>query len=125
VGIEIVACDTVRESDGLALSSRNRYLDAEQRGRALLLSHALQAAEDAVTRGCHDIAELQQVMRHCLVGDETSWSGDSACVDSLEYAVVVDSQTLLPMQRLDRPAVALIAALIGTTRLIDNRTLSP
>lgn len=125
VGIKIVSCDTLRESDGLALSSRNRYLDSSQRERALLLSRALQAAEDSVTRGCRDIGELQQTMRHCLLGDERGSAGHSACVDSLEYAVVVDSQTLMPMQTLDRPAVALIAAFIGTTRLIDNRTLSP
>jgi len=116
VGIEIVAGEIVREPDGLALSSRNRYLDHNERQRALRLSMALGAAATAVAEGEKDTSVLQDRMRQILV------QGDG--VDQIDYATIVSDQTLIPLHQLDRPAVALIAARVGKTRLIDNRELS-
>ncbi|PAY18602.1 pantoate--beta-alanine ligase [Rhodopirellula sp. SM50] len=120
VPIEIVACPTVRETDGLAMSSRNRYLNAEQRIRALRLFAALDAAEHAVHDGQRDAAEIERVMQATLLAD-----GPEQGVDSIDYAKLVDAQTLQPIQQLDDRAVALIAAKVGSTRLIDNRLVDP
>ena len=115
VGVDVVACEIVRESDGLALSSRNRYLDPNERRRALRLSMALKELEQAISAGERDVATLQDGMRQVLVG------GDG--VSQIDYAVIVNADTLVPLSTLDRPAVALIAARVGQTRLIDNREL--
>ena len=117
VGIEIVACETVRERDGLALSSRNRYLSAAERNRSLSLSRSLERVAELARDGEQEIERLQAAMRQQLIGGETPG------VDKIDYAVVVDATTLAPLTRLDRPAVALIAAFVGQTRLIDNRLL--
>jgi pantoate--beta-alanine ligase len=115
VGVDVVACEIIRESDGLALSSRNRYLDPNERRRALRLSMALKELEQAISAGERDVATLQDGMRQVLV------SGDG--VSQIDYAVIVNANTLVPLSTLDRPAVALIAARVGQTRLIDNREL--
>ena len=134
VGIEIVDGDIVRESDGLAMSSRNRYLSDSERCRALRLSEALRAAERAVGDGQREVEALQQIMQRCLNGlsgedqEESAKSDPNAGtngVDQVDYAVVVDAETLEPLDSLDRPAVALIAAQVGSTRLIDNQVLTP
>tara|TARA_R110002049_G_scaffold47902_1_gene138400 strand:+ start:100677 stop:101567 length:891 start_codon:yes stop_codon:yes gene_type:complete len=123
VGITVVPCDTVRESDGLALSSRNRYLDNGQRSRALLLCKALQTVTDAVSRGETDTDRLQRQMHDVLLGSQDA-SRHPGGVDKIDYAVIVDPQTLEPVSRVDRDVVALIACHVGTTRLIDNRLIS-
>jgi pantoate--beta-alanine ligase len=115
IGIEIVAGEIVREPDGLAMSSRNRYLDSRQRQRALRLSAALDDVQREIAAGQRDAAALQLRMRRTLV------EGDG--VDQIDYALIVSAETLVPLQTLDRPAVALIAARVGQTRLIDNREL--
>lgn len=120
VPIEIVACPTVRETDGLAMSSRNRYLNAEQRIRALRLFAALDAAEHAVHDGQRDAAAIERIMQATLLAD-----GPEQGVDSIDYAKLVDAQTLQPIRQLDDRAVALIAAKVGSTRLIDNRLIDP
>ena len=114
LGIELVACETVREADGLAMSSRNRYLSQDERRRALGLSRALQRAQSLLTAGCHSGGELEDAMRHEL---------QSAPVDSIDYAVIVDPDTMVRLERIDRQAVAILAARIGSTRLIDNAIL--
>lgn len=114
LGIDLVACETVREPDGLAMSSRNRYLSPGERQRALGLSQALQRAQSLVTSGCRDSVELEAAMREML---------QSAPVDSIDYAAIVDPDTMVRLQRIDRQAVAILAARIGSTRLIDNATL--
>ncbi|MFK8112068.1 MAG: pantoate--beta-alanine ligase [Rubripirellula sp.] len=117
VGIEIVACETMREHDGLAMSSRNRYLDDQQRKRALLLSAALTTVEQELAGGMSNADQLASEMQQVLLGDKIEG------VDKIDYAVVVDAKTLTPLSNVDRPAVALIAAFVGKTRLIDNREL--
>ena len=95
----------------------------------MLLSTALQAAEDAVNDGQHECQTLQEIMRDILLGGSPvanatgSHSNAGDVVDRLDYAVVVDAETLMPMERINQSAVALIAAFVGSTRLIDNRTL--
>lgn len=110
---DIVPCPIVREEDGLAMSSRNRYLSTEERKRALCLSKALQAVQQAFDAGQRDPSELELVMKELL----------KPC-DNLDYAVVVDRESLLPVSKITRSAVALIAARIGKTRLIDNCELT-
>ncbi|MGB7343940.1 MAG: pantoate--beta-alanine ligase [Pirellulaceae bacterium] len=119
VGIKLVAGETIREPDGLALSSRNRYLSDSDRQRALLLSAALCTAQKLVQMGERDADVLQAAMQRCLSGE----NGQGG-VDRIDYAVVVNSQTLLPINKITSDAVALIAAMVGQTRLIDNQTLT-
>jgi pantoate--beta-alanine ligase len=111
--VTIVVCPTVRESDGLALSSRNAYLSVAERPRATALFASLERAEDAWRAGAK-VAAIEAAMREPL---------EAASV-AIDYATVVDAESLQPPQA-GRPAVALIAARLGTTRLIDNRELPP
>lgn len=115
VGIEVIAGEIIREADGLALSSRNRYLSPSERRSALNLSCALDRVEDLVGKGQHDAAILQDEMRRTLVNEPS--------VEHIDYAILVSAETLVPITQIDRPAVALIAARVGKTRLIDNREL--
>jgi pantoate--beta-alanine ligase len=114
--IEIVPGPTEREPDGLALSSRNRYLSPAERQQALALSHALGRAEQLVASGERDGEVIQSAMRGVLA---------AAGIERVDYAAVADRETLAEKQTLDGPAIALIAAFVGTTRLIDNRLLTP
>ncbi len=111
VPIKVRICPIVREPDGLAMSSRNRYLQPDQRQQALALSRALRAVEQAVQAGETCCAELAHRM-HGILAD--------AGITEVDYAVVADARTLAPLDRLNRPAVALVAARVGPTRLIDN-----
>jgi pantoate--beta-alanine ligase len=104
----------VRERDGFALSSRNRYLSRPQRSAATVLYRALSVARDEAAAGESDAAVLERGMRRMV--------GAQAGVE-LEYATIVDAETLAPLTRLDRPARALVAARVGTARLIDNVTI--
>ena len=108
MGIEIVGVPTVREADGLAMSSRNAYLSPAERARALSLSRALFAARDAVAAGARDGTAVVTRARAALD------------VDRIDYVDLVDAETLQPITELARPAVLAIAAFIGRTRLIDN-----
>lgn len=118
VAIEIVPCPIVRDADGLALSSRNRYLDDDERKRALRLSEALAQAEDAAAGGQRDVSAIEGMM-HAVLNSAGSGLG----VDVIDYAKVVDSVTLRPIKQIEDQAIALIAAKVGSTRLIDNRLL--
>jgi len=109
--LKIAVCPIVRESDGLALSSRNRYLSTSERQQALALSRSLRRAEELVTVGQRDAAAIAAAMHQEL---------SSAGIERIDYATVADAQTLAELNRLDRPAVALVACFVGTTRLIDN-----
>jgi pantoate--beta-alanine ligase len=112
--VEIVTVPTVRESDGLAMSSRNRYLDKEERRRALAISRGLFAAADEFRSGERDVEKLIAIAKRHL---ET--------VDRLQYLELVDGGTLKPaVSPLRRSAALCAAAYIGTTRLIDNVILA-
>lgn len=113
--VEVVPCPTVREADGLAMSSRNRYLDARDRMRALSLHRALQAAESGLAGGETDVATLKRAM----------WAELDGNVDKVDYVEILDANDLAAMEAVDRPALAAIAAFVGSTRLIDNVTLTP
>jgi pantoate--beta-alanine ligase len=108
MAIEIVGVPTVREADGLAMSSRNAYLSPAERGRALSLSRALFAARDAVAAGAREAEAVVARARGLLD------------VDRLDYLELVDADSLQPISAITRPAVLAVAAFIGRTRLIDN-----
>jgi pantoate--beta-alanine ligase len=109
-GVEVVACPTVRESDGLAVSSRNAYLDPQERVAAVSLSRALRAASDAYGAGERDQARLRESMLAVLAGEPLA---------RIEYAEVVD-----PGNFSSPGTLALLAVRIGKTRLIDNHDLA-
>jgi len=109
--VEIVAVPTVREPDGLALSSRNAYLGVEDRRRAVVLSRALHAAHQAWRGGETRAAALEAKMRQELGTEPTV---------AVEYISIGDPETLAPVDLADERTVVAIAARIGGTRLIDN-----
>ena len=110
--VKVVACPTVRECDGLAMSSRNAYLGRDERAAATVLYRALRTAETLALSGERDATVLSEAMR-VTVAEEPG-------VD-LDYAVVADPATLAVLETLsDQPARALVAARVGATRLIDN-----
>jgi pantoate--beta-alanine ligase len=112
--VRIEVCPTVREPDGLAMSSRNALLSPPERERALALHRALLAADAAVRGGERDAAIVTARARAEL---------DQAGVQT-EYLELVQTDTLAPLERIDGTALALVAARFGGTRLIDNQTLS-
>lgn len=114
--IDIRVCPTVREDDGLAMSSRNTFLVDEERAQAPLLYQALTAARDALARGETNASKLRRVMRRTI--------GQNYLVE-LEYARIVDPVTMEPVARVDREVLAAVAARIGRARLIDNLLISP
>jgi len=116
--IEVVGHPIVRDERGLALSSRNAYLSAEERDHALALPEALRAAAEAFEGGERSGDALDIVMRQAAAA-----SAPGAI--RLDYAAVVDADTLEPLLIVDRQARALIAGRVGGTRLIDNCELAP
>ena len=113
--VEVVTCPTVREPDGLALSSRNRYLSPAEREQALALSRALNEAQRTAAAGELSVRKIEAAMRNILT---------AAGIEKIDYAAVADAQTLEELSEISGPAVALIACHVGTTRLIDNRVLN-
>jgi pantoate--beta-alanine ligase len=115
LGVEVVGLPIVREPDGLAMSSRNSYLSAAERQRALALRRGLLAAEAKCAAGTVDARDLVGAVRAELEAE------DGVRTD---YVELVDSETLAPVIRVaDRPARLLVAAYVGATRLIDNLEL--
>jgi len=114
--IDVVGVPTVREDDGLARSSRNAYLDAEERAQAPVLYEAITAAEEAIGGGEQDAQAVVRAMDQAL----------GAAPDAeVEYAEVVDAHTLQPVDRLSsgQDVLAAVAVYFGDTRLIDNTFL--
>jgi pantoate--beta-alanine ligase len=111
--VEIEVCPTVREPDGLAMSSRNAYLDPAERERALSLSRALAAAEAAVAAGERDAAAVTRAARAEM---------DARGVEP-EYLELVSPDTLAPVETLEGDALVAVAARVGRARLIDNTTV--
>jgi pantoate--beta-alanine ligase len=113
--VEIVVCPTVRDPDGLALSSRNAYLTAPARERAVALSAALRAAERSVAAGERDAA--------AVIGSARAAMADYGVEP--EYLELVSTETLAPVATLDREALVAVAATVGGARLIDNTIVRP
>jgi pantoate--beta-alanine ligase len=111
VPVEIRIGPTVREPDGLALSSRNRYLDADQRRRAVVLYRALQTARSRIAAGERDAEELRRGMTAQIEATPGA---------ALDYVAVADADTLRPMARLEGTVLLALAVKFGGTRLIDN-----
>jgi len=114
MSVEIVICPTVREADGLAMSSRNRYLTADERSQAPILHRALQAAEGALASGDKSAESLRQLMRSELT---------AASLGTVDYVSVADAETLQELETVNRPALASLAVRFPSTRLIDCQPL--
>ena len=112
--IEIVVVPTVRESDGLAMSSRNSYLDAAARTRALGLSGALRAVQTAYAAGERSAATLETVTRAHLT---------ESGISEVDYVAIADPATLEPVSHAAAGTIVALAARVGRTRLIDNTIL--
>lgn len=113
--VDIIAVPTVREPDGLALSSRNSYLSPEDRQRALCLHRGLTAASEAFQGGEHRVSRLMDIARNHLEG-----------LDEIQYCQLVDASTMEPLGgEVTRAAALCMAVVVGRTRLIDNVLLSP
>jgi pantoate--beta-alanine ligase len=115
VPVRIRRCPTVREADGLALSSRNQYLDPEQRRHAVVLSQALAEVRQRVEAGERDAGALER-----LVAERVGATPGAR----LDYVKVVDFDTLQPVERVGGNVLVAMAVFFGTTRLIDNVVLS-
>jgi pantoate--beta-alanine ligase len=113
---EIVVCPIVREPDGLALSSRNAYLNVQERKAAMVLHHALDTARNELAAGVRDALQLQTVLHRVL---------DAEKLARVDYAEIVDAETLEPVTRVSKPCYALLAVFVGRTRLIDNLYIEP
>ena len=109
--VEIVVCPIVREADGLAMSSRNAYLDPEQRKRALVLHRSLMRVQELVEAGERDAAKL-------LAAGSEEFAGENSV--RLDYFEIVDPDTLDPVEDVSGGALVAVAAFVGSTRLIDN-----
>lgn len=112
--VEIVVCPIVREKDGLALSSRNAYLDPQQRRQATVLYRSLMRVQTLADRGERRAAALTEAGKQ-VIGEEKDVR--------LDYFEIVDGETLDPVDDVARGALVAVAAFVGTTRLIDNVVL--
>ena len=110
MSLEIVVCPTVRQKDGLALSSRNKYLSDVERKDALLISKALKACDKAISGGEYDAEKLVALMKSIISG---------GAVD-IEYLSIVDTRTLENVSKIEGQVLVAIAVRVGKTRLIDN-----
>jgi len=113
---EIVVCPIVREPDGLAMSSRNAYLNAEERKAATVLHRALDAAKSELAAGVRDALQLQTRLRRKL---------DSERLATVDYMEIIDAETLEPVVRVSKSSYIVLAVFIGKTRLIDNLYIEP
>jgi pantoate--beta-alanine ligase len=116
LGVRLVISPIVRESDGLAMSSRNAYLSLEERAAALVLHRSLRHAEELVHTGVTETAKLLEEMRKVFAVERHA---------KLDYVAIVDPKSLQPVARVTAGCVALVAARVGTTRLIDNLIFGP
>jgi len=113
--VEIVACPIVRESDGLAMSSRNAYLNREERGRALVLRRSLQEVQHVFQAGEKIAAKLISAAKEVFAREPQV---------ALDYFEIVDPDTLDPVELISQRTLVAVAAYVGSTRLIDNLVLN-
>ena len=111
IPVEIVACPTIREHDGLAMSSRNAYLDDADRAAAVVLSRALFDARAAIQAGERDPNVIVTTMRATITSEPRA---------NIDYVAAVDPRTLAPLERIEHAVLLLLAVRFGGTRLIDN-----
>ena len=111
--VEIVGCPIVRESDGLAKSSRNKYLSKEERVEALALSKGLKKGKELLENGIRKTSTIKETIENEIKKSPLS---------KIDYIEVVDSVTLEPVENIERDVLVAIAVFIGKTRLIDNFT---
>ncbi|MCY4578305.1 MAG: pantoate--beta-alanine ligase [Chloroflexi bacterium] len=111
LGAEIVVCPTVRDSDGLALSSRNVYLSADERIAALSLNRSLRLAQELHSQGDTDAAHIRHRMHELITASPLA---------DIDYISIADAKNLDELDSIDRPALVSLAVRIGKTRLIDN-----
>jgi pantoate--beta-alanine ligase len=111
IPVEIVVCPTIREPDGLAMSSRNTYLDPRQRRDALCLHRALQAGRDAIEKGARTSEHVAAIMREVVA---------AAGPFAIDYLEAVNARTLEPMDPLCGTVLLIGAIRVGSVRLIDN-----
>jgi pantoate--beta-alanine ligase len=116
VPVEIVGQPVVRESDGLAMSSRNVYLTLEQRAAAVILSRCVRMAEQWFADGVRDARVIRDEM-HAIIAEEP--------LADVDYVSIADAETLDEVDIIEAPALASLAVRFGTTRLIDNTILTP
>ena len=116
-GITIVPVPIVREDDGLAMSSRNAYLSAMDRERAVVLSRSLKLAQQLVASGETSSSAIKAAMEKLILSEVPD--------AKVDYIEVVDDDTVQPVQRVTGPALIALAVKIGSTRLIDNVTVRP
>ena len=116
LGTEIVVCPIVRETDGLALSSRNAYLKAEERKAAGVLHRALVAARSELSAGVRDALHLQSVIRRIVEAEPLA---------TLDYAEIADAELFEKVTQVRRTCYVLLAVFVGKTRLIDNLFIEP
>lgn len=109
--VTIVGCPIIREADGLAKSSRNTYLSSEERQAALVLSRALKAGKEKLEQGVREAEPILAVIRETIRQEPMA---------KIDYVELVDAETLQPIDRVERDALAALAVFIGKTRLIDN-----
>jgi pantoate--beta-alanine ligase len=114
--VEIIGCPIMREEDGLAMSSRNAYLNREERARALVLQRALQRAQQEFQAGERIAAKLISAAKEVFA--------DTPKV-VLDYFEIVDPDMLDPVERISKQTLVAVAAYVGSTRLIDNIVLNP
>jgi len=114
--VEIVACPIVREPDGLAMSSRNAYLNREERIRALVLQRSLQKARQQLQAGERSSAKLISAAKEVIASEPQV---------VLDYFEIVDPDTLDSVERISQKTLVAVAAYVGSTRLIDNLVLNP
>src|SRR6202140_3000328 len=114
--LEIVACPIVRDPDGLAMSSRNAYLNREDRGRALVLQRSLQQVQQEFQKG-------ERIAARLIATAKNVFAREPQVV--LDYFEIVDPDTLDPVERISQKTLVSVAAYAGSTRLIDNTVLNP
>ncbi|MCS7278576.1 MAG: pantoate--beta-alanine ligase [Thermodesulfobacteriaceae bacterium] len=114
--VKIIGCPTVREKDGLAMSSRNTYLSSEERISALSLYKALNLAEELIKRGEKESKEIKKKLKELI---------SSFPYTQVQYIELVDPETLEPVEKVEKPILCALAVWVGKTRLIDNKIISP
>ncbi len=114
--VELLVCPIVREKDGLAMSSRNVYLNPEQRKQALVLNRSLMRVQHTADVGERNVAKLIEIGKSLIAEEPAA---------RLDYFAIVDPDSLEPVSDISRGALVAVAAYVGATRLIDNMLLAP